>query len=60
MSFTIAYIIIGMLFALGYLFEFVEKGTLSDYLLTLLVFILVTFGWPAILFTADKDQNEEV
>ena len=55
MSFTIAYIIIGMLFALGYLFEFVEKGTLSDYLLTLLVFILVTFGWPAILFTADKD-----
>lgn len=55
MSLVIAYIIIGMSFSLGYLFEFVEKGTLSDYLLTLLVFIIVTFGWPVILFTADKE-----
>ena len=55
MSLVIAYIIIGLSFALGYLFEFVKKGTLSDYFLALLVFIIVTFAWPVILFTADKE-----
>ena len=55
MSIAIAYLIIGSSFSLGYLFEFVERDTLSDYLLTLLVFILVTFAWPVLLFTADKE-----
>ena len=65
MSFTIAYLIIGLSFALGWIIEYydnlgefvesIKLRDLKDPVQLIFIITLVILAWPVILFTADKE-----